>query len=54
MHPEQQLQARAKPCADSIQDLDEERHFLSQQIAKIAVRLQTALEQVKIRHLSTP
>ena len=52
MNPEQQPQA--KRDEDRIQELDEELHLLSQQIAKIEVRLQTALEQVKITNLSTP
>ena len=52
MNPEQQPQA--KHDEDRIQELDEELHFLSQHIAKVEVQLQTALEQVKIIHLSTP
>ena len=52
MNPEQQPQA--KRDEDRIQELDEALHLLSQQIATIEVRLQTALAQVKMIHLSTP
>jgi chromosome segregation ATPase len=54
MNPEQQPQARAKPCEDTMQELDAALRALNSQIAKLEKRIRIAMEQVNTVDVSTP
>jgi hypothetical protein len=54
MKPEQQPQAQAKRCEDTMQELDEALRVLNWQIFKIEKMIRTALQQVNTRALSIP
>lgn len=54
MKPEQQPQAQAKRCEDTMQELDEALRVLHGQIFKIEKMIRTVLQQVKTIELSIP
>ena len=54
MNPEQQPQARAKLCEDTMQELDAALRALNSQIAKLEKRIRIAMEQVNTVDVSTP
>jgi len=53
MNPEQQPQAHAKQCEDTIQELDEALRALNWQICRIEKMIRTALQQVDTVDLSS-
>ena len=54
MNPAQQPPAQAKPCEDTMQELDEALRALHCHIAKLEKRIRIAMEQVNTVDLSTP
>jgi hypothetical protein len=54
MNPEQQPQSRAKPCEDTMQELDEALRALKCHLAQLEKRIRIAWEQVNTVDLSTP
>ena len=54
MNPAQQLPSQAKPCEDTMQELDEALRALNCHIAKLEKRIRIAMEQVNTVDLSTP
>ena len=52
MNPEQQPQSQAKPCEDTMQELDEALRALNSHIAKLEKRIRIAMEQVNAVDLS--
>ena len=54
MNPAQQPQARAKPCEDTMQELDAALRALQCHIAKLEKRIRIAMEQVNTVNSSIP
>jgi phage shock protein A len=52
MNPEQQPQSQAKPCEDTMQELDEALRALKCQITQLEKRIRIAMEQMSTVYLS--
>ena len=54
MNPEQEWQAQAKRVEDSLRQFDEDLRYLNWRIAKLEIRIRTALDQANTVDLSMP
>ena len=54
MNSEQERQVQEKPIEESMQQIEQDLHFLNWRVSKLGKMIRTALDQAKIVNLSAP